>query len=244
MSENFVQKSYFDNRINATRTFDMVLCIDRACPACVKFLQKNFKNFYRDITEICRKKNRQFKHFRIRIVAFHKYGYDAYPVLTTNFYNFPEEEDAFIGLLSQVDTYAIPYPSDGLEGLAYAIKSDWADYSKEFTRKKQLIAVLTSNPTNPIGYGKTAPTYPRGMAKDFEELTSWWNDDSIIDSKAKRLLLFAPDNSEWCRISSEWDNIFHLPIEKDSFSGELNLDYNEFLNLIEHSVAPDIQSNF
>lgn len=238
------EKEKTDITIEAPRALDMVLCIDRACPTCIAFLQKHFKNFYRDITEILRKKNRQFKHFRIRIVAFHKYGCDDHPMLTTNFFDLPKDEQLFVGLLSGIDAYGIPYPSDGLEGLAYAIKSDWADYGENSVDKKQLIIILSSNPTNPLGYGKSAPTYPRGMAKDFDELTNWWNDNSIINGRAKRLLLFAPDNTEWHKISSEWNNVFHCPVEKDCFSDELNLIYDEFLDLIAYSIAPDIKINF
>ena len=48
--------------------------------------------------------------------------------------------------------------------------------------------------THEIGHGKKAPWYPEGMAKDFEELGLWWEDEQLggsMDENAKRLLLFA-----------------------------------------------------
>ena len=205
-------------------SLDMVFCIDRACPYCSRFLEEHFRKFYRDITEDYAKKNGQLKYFRTRIVAFHSYAYDDYPMLVTDFFNLPDDEDAIMKILSGINSCGVPYPSDGLEGLAYAIKSDWASYD-DVTEKKQLIIVLTSNPTNHIGFLKSSPAYPKGMAEDFDALTAWWNDSKIIDSTAKRLLLLSPDGKEWNKILSEWNNVVHYPVEQDSFVSGLNFYY-------------------
>ena len=64
-------------------------------------------------------------------------------------------------------------PEDGLEALAYAIRSKW---NTEGLKKRQLIVVWSDAPAHELGFGKSAENYPKKMAKDFNELTQWWGD--------------------------------------------------------------------
>ena len=63
-------------------------------------------------------------------------------------------------------------PEDGLEAIAYAIKSDW---TTEGTDQRRVIVVWTDAPTHPLGYGSDSPAYPLGMPAGLAELGQWWD---------------------------------------------------------------------
>ena len=75
------------------------------------------------------------------------------------------------------------------------------------------------------------------MAKDFNELTEWWGDESqpgIMDNNAKRLLIYAPDKKYWSTVSDSWDNVVHFPSEAGT--GLRELEYEEILDSIANSI--------
>jgi hypothetical protein len=83
-------------------------------------------------------------------------------------------------------------PESCLEAIGYAIQSDW---SKEVNiPKRQIIVVWTDAPAHLLEEAHTIGKSPTWMAKNIEELESWWNDEKMIDQKAKRLLFFAPSS--------------------------------------------------
>ena len=104
-------------------------------------------------------------------------------------------------------------------------------------QKRQVIVVWTDAPTHPLGYGRNVENYPRNMAKDIKELSSWWSGSQqtgFVDNNAKRLLLFAPDAPDWNVISQNWDNVLHFPSEAGK--GLANLEYEEIINTISNSI--------
>ena len=100
---------------------------------------------------------------------------DEEPMLMTKFFQAASDEAAqFESCINSI--YAAgggDEPEDGLEALAYAIRSDW---TKEGTKKRNIIVVWTDASTHPIGYARNEPKYPKGMPADFNELTRWWGD--------------------------------------------------------------------
>ena len=125
-------------------------------------------------------------------------------------------------------------PEDGLEALGYAIRSKW---DTEGMKKRHVIVVWTDASTHMLGYGNKAPNYPQHMAKDFNELTTWWGDcqnKGFINQNAKRLLLFAPNEPYWKNISDSWDNVIHFP----SVAGEglSELDYKQIIDSISNTI--------
>ena len=153
-------------------------------------------------------------------------------MMVTRFFELPEEREVLRDHVNSIvaDGGGDP-PEDGLEALAYAIKSDW-DYS--WQKSRQVIALWTDDEAHPIGFGSAAPNYPKGMPRSMEELTEWWNDDSIIKQQSKRLLLFAPDTPAWSYISSMWKNCVHAPSKIGQ--GLREQDYNTILDTIANSI--------
>ena len=124
-------------------------------------------------------------------------------------------------------------PEDGLEALAYAIRSDW---TREGVKKRHIIVMWSDAPTHDLGHGKIAPWYPEGMAKDFDELSLWWEDEQLggsMDENAKRLLIFAPDAPSWNRISSEWGQVIHVQTVSE---GLLDVEYRQVLDAVCNTI--------
>lgn len=221
-----------------TYNVDMVFCID--CTGSMKniieIVKKNALNFYQDVTSVMEKKHKHISQLRVRVVAFRDYHADKEnAMMVTEFFKLPQEAEEFEKCVRSLrPDGGGDAPEDGLEALAYAIKSNW---DTEGMKKRQVIVVWTDAPTHPLGYGKDSGYYPNGMPKDIIELSSWWGgiqEKGFVDNNAKRLLLFAPDAPDWNVISQNWDNVLHFPSEAGK--GLENLEYEEIINTISNSI--------
>jgi len=156
-------------------------------------------------------------------------------MLVTDFFNLPQDAENFEKCVRSLRADGGgDDPEDGLEALAYAIKSNW---NTEGAKKRQIIVVWTDAETHPLGFGKTSPFYPNGMASDIRELSSWWGgtqQGGFVDREGKRLLLFAPDAPDWNVISQNWEKVLHFPSEAGK--GLENLEYEEIINVITNSI--------
>lgn len=222
-----------------TYNVDMVFCIDctGSMGELIETVKKNALNFYGDVTEVMEKKHKHINDLRVRVVAFRDYKADgADAMLVTDFFKLPEESEEFEKCVRSLEADGGgDDPENGLEALAYAIKSDW---NKEGMKRRQVIVVWTDAPTHPLGHGKDSGFYPNGMASDMKELYSWWGDASaegFVDNNAKRLLLFAPEEMEWSTISQNWDNVLHFPSEAGN--GLEKLEYSEIIETISNSIS-------
>lgn len=221
-----------------TYNVDMVFCIDctGSMDNIIEIVKNNALNFYNDVTERMKEKHKTITQLRVRVVAFRDYeadGEDA--MLVTDFFKLPEEAGEFEKCVRSLKAEGGgDDPEDGLEALAYAIKSNW---DTEGMKRRQVIVVWTDEASHPLGYGRNSKYYPNGMAQDLRELSAWWGgpqQHGFVDNNSKRLLLFAPDLPEWNVISRNWDNVLHFPSEAGDGLG--NLDYDEILNVISNSI--------
>ncbi|MDY3304609.1 MAG: vWA domain-containing protein [Clostridia bacterium] len=221
-----------------TYNVDMVFCIDctGSMGNIIEIVKKNALNFYHDVTGVMEKKHKHISQLRVRIVAFRDYIADKdKAMMVTDFFKLPQEAEEFEKCVRSLTAEGGgDDPEDGLEALAYAIKSKW---DTEGMKRRQVIVVWTDASTHPLGYGKDSGFYPNGMAKDIKELSSWWGgvqQSGFVDNNAKRLLLFAPDAPDWNVISQNWDNVLHFPSEAGK--GLENLEYEEIINTISNSI--------
>ncbi|MBE6625937.1 MAG: VWA domain-containing protein [Ruminococcaceae bacterium] len=217
---------------------DMVFCIDAtgSMDGIINMVKKNALNLYNDVMENMAKKSKMIDTLRVRIVAYRDYladGDDA--MLVTDFFELPGQASDFENCVKSIEAFGGgDDPEDGLEALAYAIKSKW---NPEGMKKRQVIVVWSDAATHKLGYGSSAANYPKNMATDFNELTSWWGDkqnSGFIDQNAKRLLLFTPNDNYWSTISDSWDNVIHFP----SVAGKgLNeFDYSQIIDTISNTI--------
>lgn len=220
-------------------TVDMVFCIDTTGSMedsaggqtkIINMVKQNAVNFYSDFDQIMSRKGKKVRQLRVRVVAFRDYLADGeHAMLVTDFFLLPQQAKEFEACIQSIDADGGgDIPEDGLEALAYAIRSKW---TTEGTKKRQVIVVWTDAGTHDIGHGSSSPHYPKGMPKSFSELNDWWDD---MNGNAKRLVLFAPDENGWSYISQNWDNTVHIP--SVAGNGLAEKSYAEILNAIANSV--------
>ena len=221
-----------------TYNVDMVFCIDAtgSMDGIINMVKKNALNLYSDVMSHMAKKNKHIDQLRVRIVAFRDYladGDDA--MLVTDFFSLPQQAEDFENCVKSIEAFGGgDDPEDGLEALAYAIKSKW---NTEGMKKRQVIVVWSDAATHELGFGRSEASYPANMARDFTELTSWWGDkqnSGFINQNAKRLLLFTPNDNYWSTISDTWDNVIHFPSIAGEGLGEF--DYSQIIDTISNTI--------
>ena len=225
-------------RDRMTYEVDLVFCIDATMSMnpILDTVKNNALNFYQDFHKEMDEKGKKVSQLRIRVVAFRDYFYDKEKaMMVTDFFRLPEMAEDFKACVKSI----VPYgggddPEDGLEALAYAMKSDWSNGS---AKKRHVIVVWSDDGTHNLGFGKKVPNYPKGMPKDFNELTEWWGTKrtpGIMDENAKRLLIFAPDKDSWSMIRDNWNNVIH--VESEAGTGLKDCEYSEILDVICNSI--------
>ncbi|NLB90425.1 MAG: VWA domain-containing protein [Clostridiales bacterium] len=216
---------------------DLVLCIDAtgSMAHIIDIVKQNAINLYNDIHQEMEKRRKHIHQMRVRVVAFRDYledGKDA--MLTSNFFLLPDQAADLQACVESI--YADgggDIPEDGLEALAYAIKSDWTN---EGLKKRHIVVVWSDAPTHDIGYGSSSPYYPKGMPESFSELSTWWDDKQMggfMNSNAKRLILFAPNAPAWNQISAVWDQVIHVQTVSE---GLTEVNYQQVLDVVSNSI--------
>ncbi len=216
---------------------DMVFCIDAtgSMRHVIDFVKKNALSLYEDIVSAMEKKHKVISQMRVRVIAFRDYVADGEEaMLSSEFFVLPDEAQQFYQCISGISAKGGgDIPEDALEALGYAIRSDW---TREGVKKRHIIVMWSDAPTHELGYGKVAPWYPEGMAKDFDELSLWWEDEQFggnMDENAKRLLLFAPDAPEWSRISREWAQVIHVQTVSE---GLVDVEYQQVIDAVCNTI--------
>lgn len=226
MPSNFRQEYYVD----------LTFCIDatQSMYNVIEMVKKNALNFYQDVITSMAKKSKTIARLRISIIAFRDYKYDHEDaMLQTDFFTLPDDAVLFRNIVTEIEAKGGgDDPEDGLEALAYAIRSDW-DRSQG-GKHRQVIVVWTDAATHELGFGACDSNYPSGLPRDFGELTLWWENDEYINNNEKRLVIFAPDAPYWNTISDNWDNVIHFP----SIAGQglMEVDYSEIIDAISNSI--------
>lgn len=217
---------------------DVCLCIDKtgSMEPIINTVKRNALNLYRDVLDSLEKKGKHVSQFRIRVIWFGDYLSDSVPMLVSDFLHMPEDLAQYEKFVKSVSPLGGgDAEEDGLEALAYAIRSDWV---RTGWRKRHIIALFTDAASHQLGFGKAASTYPKsGMPEDFGQLSEMWGTKAYpgeMDNSAKRLLLFAPDVSFWHTIKECWNNVVLSPAGEST--GLEDVAYQYMINTIVNSV--------
>lgn len=221
-------------------TVDMVFCIDATGSMedtaggekrLINMVKEGAVSFYDDFTKVMDAKHKHVRQLRIRIVAFRDYLADGDgAMLVTDFFHLPQQAAEFEACINSISAMGGgDIPEDGLEALAYAIRSNWTTSG---AKKRQVIVLWTDADPHPLQFGSAAPNYPKGMPRDLGELTEWW--DEYMHPNAKRLVMFAPDEGGWQYISSNWENVVHFPSEAGNGLAERS--YADIMQVLANSV--------
>lgn len=223
-----------------TYNVDLVFCIDAtgSMTDLIDLVKTNAINFYSDLKNRMDDIGKTVSSIRVKVIAFRDYIEDKEDaMLDTDFFTLPDEIEDFKDTVSSIEAFGGgDEPEDGLEALAFAIRSKWSNAGVG-TKRRQIIVVWSDASTHPLGYAKDVPNYNKNMAKDFDELTRWWGDkqnEGYVDYNAKRLILFTPDAYGWSDITKSWDNVVHYASE--SGAGLNEVDYKQILDAITYSI--------
>lgn len=216
---------------------DIVFCIDatESMDPILDSVKKNALNFYADFQAVMENKKKKVGRLRVRVIAFRDYLADGeQAMLVTNFFELPEQSQDLEMCIRSIEAKGGgDDPEDGLEALAYAIKSDW---NTESQKKRHVIVLWSDDASHNLGFGKAARCYPKGMARDFAQLSEWWGNEyapGFMDESAKRLLLFTPGKESWVTIRNNWNNVVHYESDEPGLSDR---DYAEILDAISNSI--------
>lgn len=217
---------------------DICLVIDRTGSMwpIIDTVKENALSLHRDITARMQAKGKTVTGLRVRVIWFGDYLADGPgAMVASDFLTLPEQNAALEQCVSGIRAEGGgDIPEDGLEALAFAIRSRWCQGT---AKKRHIICLFTDAPAHALGFGAAAEGYPASAPKDFDELTDMWGFGQYpgeMDSYAKRLLLFAPDDGWWHRIRTEWENTILRPADPDG--GLEDVGYAEMLDTIANSI--------
>lgn len=227
---------------------DIAFCIDctESMDNVLNIIKERALTFHGDLLSRMREKQKTVDGLRVRVVAFRDYAaYDQErskgyagnePMLVTDFFRLPDEAEKLeLAVRSLQPRGGGDFPEDGLEAVAYAIRSDW-DRSLG-SKHRHVIVVWTDAQPHELGFGKASSRYPKGMAGSIGELTAWWGNPvsrGFCDQEAKRLVLFTPNEGEWNFLSEQWDQVIHYPSKAGN--GLSELDYETILSCLSQSI--------
>lgn len=221
---------------------DIVMCIDATASMgpFLDLVKSQALNLYGDIKrkmEVELETPKYIDELRVQVIAFRDYLADGdNAMLTSGFYSLPAQAEEFEALVRGIQPMGGgDLPEDGLEALAYAIKSKWSTHAGN--KHRQIIVVWTDDGTHDLGHGKKAVNYPAKMPASFAELTEWWGFiqcPGLMDNDAKRLLIYAPAKEWWTTITETWNNT--LLFASQAGKGLDHLTYDEILSAIAQSI--------
>ena len=197
-------------------------------------VKANALGFYDDVQTNLTAKGKNVSQLRVRVVAFRDFVADGDAALDESpFFTLPSERNAFSefvnGLIAQGGG---DVPESGLEAVALAINSPWTTTGD---RRRQVIVVWTDQPAQPLEPAVLPPDLASRVPADFSALTDAWEDEQgLMGSSSKRLILFAPDGPGWSDISAVWENVVHNPSQAGG--GLSEVDYGTIIDSIGNSV--------
>lgn len=197
-------------------------------------VKANALGFYDDVQTNLTEKGKNVAQLRVRIIAFRDFVADGAAALEESpFYTLPAERAGFSefvnGLIAQGGG---DVPESGLEAVALAINSPWTSTGD---RRRQVVVVWTDAPAHPLDPTNVPADLSSRVPADFSALTDAWEDEQgLMGSSSKRLILFAPDGPGWSDISSVWENVVHNPSQAGN--GLSEVDYGTIIDSIGNSV--------
>lgn len=216
---------------------DIVMCIDttRSMYELLEKVKAGAIQFHEDLNRRLKEKDRLVDTLRVRVIAFRDFYADGDKSLRTSpFFTLPQDKEGFSAFVKTLEPDGGgDEPETSLEALAIAIKSDWL---KGDSKQRQVIVMWTDASAHPLEKNDNSKPshYPADMPKNFDDLTDWWEGQSYLSNKAKRLILYAPDAYPWTDISNHWNNCVHYPSKAGA--GLEEMDYVKIVDTIANSV--------
>lgn len=208
---------------------DIVLCIDAtgSMSGIINKVKANALKFYEDLLAAMQEKDKAIDQLRVKVIPFRDYYVDGDRAMDESpFFALPAEKDGFSSYVSGVTAEGGgDEPENGLEALALAFNSDWAEGDK----RRHIVVVWTDASAHALEKkaGEKPSNYPASMPGNFDELTD-------LNFSAKRLIIYAPDAYPWTDMGNHWEHTLHYPSKAGE--GLSEVDYRSIIDAIANSV--------
>lgn len=174
-----------------------------------------------DISERLKLSNRILESLRVRLIVFRDlYDDPGTAFEVTGFYDLPAQQAEFADEVKNIEAkLGGDQPESGLEALFLAIRSGWRNEPQDLKRR-HIIMLFTDQDAHELGAkiptNLVQPPHPRSLS-DLKKLWAPHRLNGLMNERARRLVLFAPDQVEgdsgltptvWVQIAQEWENVW------------------------------------
>lgn len=211
---------------------DLVMCIDKtgSMGGLISQVKNTALTFYEKFRDAMTAGQKNVSQLRVKIIAFGDYKSDSEPMVESQFYLLDDQKGEYSNFVNGiVADGGGDIPENAYEAITLAFKSDWA---RTGAVRRHVTMVFTDAPALPFSARKGETNYPADMPEDLSELQEIWEGQEM-DEKAKRLILFTPDDASWQDVR-EWDSTFHYPSAAGKDTIDRNMD--EILRLLVKSI--------
>ena len=213
---------------------DIVMCIDAtgSMAPIIDEVKKNAISFYEKFIESMEENDKEVETLRIKVIAFRDYGCDQDPMVESEFFKLPEQNDDFRRFVDNIEAKGGgDIPENALEAIALALKSDW---TTDGSKRRHVILVFSDAPALPLGARAGSSGYPSGMPDDIAQLGAWWEaTDQTLGSnyqaKAGRLVAFVPNAEPWTELQA-WNR--YWPAFSPAGTGLPDVDIQSAIDLV------------
>ena len=214
---------------------DIVMCIDvTGSMRTIGTVRANALTLHSQIVTLANERETCISQLRVKVIAFRDYAVDSEPMLESKFFVLDEEKEEFLDFVSAIEHYGGgDTPENALEAMTLAFKSDWL---RTGAIRRHVTIVFTDAPAKPLGTIDLAvcESYPEDMPKNMEELYAIWDDEEIMEKRAKRLIIFAPECEPWTEIGDWEGGVIHTPSMAGAGCGDIDMD--DVLRLLFNSL--------
>ncbi|MBR6380827.1 MAG: VWA domain-containing protein [Lachnospiraceae bacterium] len=213
---------------------DIVMCIDAtgSMAPIIEEVKGNALSFYQRFIDAMDENDKEVEQLRIKVIVFRDYGADAEPMVESEFFVLPDQNEAFRSFVSSIEaTGGGDKPENALEAIALALKSDWTTGG---SKRRHAILVFSDAPALPLGERAGCANYPTDMPADIATLGSWWEGtdqtlSSTYQAKAGRLVAFVPNAEPWTEMQA-WNR--YWPAFSPAGTGLADVDIQSAIDLM------------
>lgn len=199
--------------------FDIVACIDVSGGMArnIYEVKKTVISLHSAILNNSKKYGPGIMQFRIKVIAFRDYLCDEEPMVESQFFTLPIQENELQAFLDGLETTGGgDMPENSLEAIALAMKSDWVPVQAD-KKARHMIILFTDAPPVPLGEREDCPNYPTNIPKNIAELSAWWEGaieipNGTYSSAAGRFIAVVPQDEAWMQLEA-WNRFFPIYID-------------------------------
>ena len=209
-----------EQSINTGYLFDFAICVD-ATASMGSFIS-SLKKFMPSFESVVKKELDELSFdsgpVRVKFVFFRDYGYDEQPMIESEFFTLPEDEEYMMAFLEHMEAVGGgDKPESALEAMVVARNSEW----RNSFAARQVVALFTDADAHPLGLHSYIAGYPTDMPATADEFLELWNrpGECGFTPRRCRLMIVCPKESSVWDYFNDWMGFgfFHCenPAEMD-----------------------------